>query len=749
MTAMRPATEGMTQMTATFETIFVHLRQGWRPKLLLKAALVAASMSSALGFALGPDVGQDREAAPAVAPQAVTVTATRVAAPAFDVPASISLVTLTPNIDTRPGINISETLGAVPGVLARDRQNYAQDVQISIRGFGARSTFGIRGVRLYVDGIPATMPDGQGQISNVDLGSAAALEVLRGPFSALYGNSSGGVLQVFTEDGAGRPKLTLGLGEGANGQQRYETKLAGAEGGFAYVASTSHFETNGYRDHSSARRDIQNVKLGIQLGESAKLTLIGNGVQLPFAQDGLGLSRAELHANPRGADASATQFNTRKTLGQTQGGLIYDLRIDPANALRAMVYDGRRDTTQFQSIPVASQANPLNQGGVIELGRDYVGADLRWTTMGAAGPQHWSLVGGVSWDKLRERREGYQNFTGAGSAQVLGVRGAMRRNEVNDVQDFDPYVQGEWHPNDAWTLDVGARHSSVRFISHDHYIVRANPDDSGKADYSATLPVLGVLYAVGPEVHLYAAAGRGFETPTLNELGYRPNGQTGLNFDLKPARSNSGELGVKARSQTLGNFTLGVFDTMTTDEIVTLSNFGGRSTYQNAASTRRIGLELEWSKQLPNDLGLQAAYTLLDARYTDPFLSCTTTPCKTSVTPIDAGNRIPGVARTALFASLQWAPPQGWRAGIEARALSRVYVNDVNSDSAASFVTANVSAGYQGSLGEWQWSTFGRLDNLTGRRYVGSVIVNEGNSRYFEPARGRTFFAGFTGSYRF
>ena len=705
------------------------------------SAALAASLGSALCAA------QPTDAAPPA--QTVTVTATRVAVPAFDIPAAIDRVTLSPDTDSRPGINISETLGGVPGLLARDRQNYAQDVQISVRGFGTRSTFGIRGVRLYVDGIPATMPDGQGQISNVDLGSAAAIEVLRGPFSALYGNSSGGVLQVFTEDGAGRPTWTFGAGAGSDGQLRYDGKLAGAEGALDYVASVSHFETDGYRQHSATRRDIENLKLGLRLDERSKLTIVANAVQLPYAQDALGLAAADVARNRRGVDSSALDFNTRKSLSQTQGGLIYDLRLDGDNALRAMVYGGHRDTEQFQAIPVASELSPLSPGGVIELGRDYDGADLRFTTQGGAASGRWSLVGGLAYDKLREHRYGYQNFIGSSDHPVEGVQGALRRNEINDVQDLDPYLQAEWHPADAWTLDAGVRRSNVRFVSHDEYVTATNPDDSGRAAYAATLPVLGVLYALRPDVHLYATAGRGFETPTLNEIGYRPNGDTGLNFDLRPSRSDNLELGVKTKSDAWGTFDVAVFGTRTRDEIVTLSNSGGRSTYQNVASTRRLGLELEWSRLLPHDLDAHVAYTLLDAQYTDAFLSCTTTPCKSPATPVASGNRLPGVARNALFASLAWAPPRGWRAGIEARALSRVGVNDTNTGAAPSFVVADVSAGYQLPVDAWRWSAFGRIDNVTGRRYIGSVIVNEGNGRYFEPAPGRTFFAGITGSVRF
>ena len=705
-----------------------------------RTAVALAAASCALCAAQAP------EAVPA---QTVTVTATRVATPPFDVPASVAVVTLAPDSDPRPGINISETLGTVPGLWARDRQNYAQDVQISVRGFGTRSTFGIRGVRLYVDGIPATMPDGQGQISHVDLGSAAAVEVLRGPFSALYGNSSGGVLQVFTEDGAGAPRLSFGVGAGSNGQLRYDGKLTGTFGSVDAVASVSRFETDGYRRHGAARRDIENVKLGLRLDDRSKLTIIGNAVQLPLAQDPLGLSRAELQADPRGVDPVALQFDTRKVLTQTQGGVIYDLRLDGDNALRAMVYGGHRDTTQWQSIPVAAQASPLSPGGVIALGRDHDGADLRLTLRDGAARRRWSVVGGLAYDKLREHRYGYRNFTGAGDAQVLGVEGELRRNEVNDVQDLDPYLQAEWHPDPTWTLDAGVRHSTVRFVSHDQYVTGKNPDDSGRASYSATLPVLGVLYALQPDVHVYATAGRGFETPTLNEIAYRPDVQTGLNFDLRPAHSNNLELGLKTRSQAGGAFDLAVFGSRTRDEIVTLSNTGGRSTYQNVASTRRRGLELQWLRPLPHDLEARLAYTLLDARYGGDFLACTTTPCTTPATAVAAGNRLPGVARHALFAALGWQPTRGWRAGIEARASSRVPVNDTNTDAAAAFATANLWAGYLLPAGAWRWSAFGRVDNVTGRRCVGSVIVNEGSGRYFEPAPGRTFYAGLSGSYRF
>ena len=395
----------------------------------------------------------------------VVVTATRIESLAADVPASITRIDGDEVRNAHALVNISESLGGVPGLLARDRQNYAQDVQISVRGFGARSTFGIRGVRLYVDGIPATLPDGQGQITNVELGSVERIEVLRGPFSSLYGNSSGGVIQVFTAEGRGAPTLGFGVSGGSDGALRLGVQASGASaGGFGYNLSASRFTTDGYRDHSETERTLGNAKLTFRPDTDTQWTLIANSVALPKAQDPLGLSRAQYEANPRGVDPSAITFDTRKTVNQTQLGVILERRVDAANSLQALVYGGHRGTEQYQSIPVATQqSSPRQPGGVILLGRDYEGADLRWTSKLQLGATPLTLVGGVAYDVLAERRLGFQNFVGS----TLGVRGALRRDERNDVSAFDQYLQAAWQFAPQWSLNLGVLHSRVSFTSTD------------------------------------------------------------------------------------------------------------------------------------------------------------------------------------------------------------------------------------------------------------------------------------------
>jgi iron complex outermembrane recepter protein len=706
----------------------------------MKSALVLAALLAAAG-------ARAQTAPQVLAP--VTVTATRTQASPFDVPASVDVIDgERVHAAGRPEVNLSESVGLVPGVMARDRQNYAQDLQLSIRGFGARSTFGVRGVRIYVDGIPATMPDGQGQLSHVDLASTERIEVLRGPFSVLYGNSSGGVLQVFTEQGAAPTTITTSLAAGSDGLVRPGLRASGATPGLRYTVSANRFSTDGEREHSAASRGLGNARLDVGQGEDGTWTLVANALELR-ADDPLGLTRAQFDAAPRSVDATALQFNTRKSVRQDQLGVIHEHRLAGADRLRLMVYGGQRDTEQFQAIPVAAQASALHPGGVIGLARTYAGADLRWTrnTELASGSLEW--VAGLSYDRMREHRLGWQNFAGS----ALGVEGALRRDEDNVVFNLDPYAQAVWKFAPRWSLTAGVRRSNVRFSSEDHYVAGANGNDSGGVSYSATLPVAALMYEVSPQLHGYAAFGRGFETPTFNELAYRPDGSAGLNFGLQPSHSDNIELGVKGRSPSSDRlhteWSAALFQTDTRDEIVTQTNSAGRSTFQNAGATRRRGLELAWTARFAPAWQLQLAQSWLDARYRDAFKTCAATPCAVPTLAVSAGNRIPGTAQSVFAMEVAWRPEKGWQSGAELRRSSRVYVNDTNTDSAPAFTTLALHAGYVFDLRDWTLSATVRVDNALDRRYAGSVIVNEGNSRYFEPAPGRTWVLKLAGSYRF
>ncbi|WP_064175478.1 TonB-dependent receptor PqqU, partial [Klebsiella pneumoniae] len=658
-------------------------------------------------------------AAQAADEQTMVVTAAPTTVSELDTPAAVSVVNGDEMRQAAPRVNLSESLGAVPGLQVQNRQNYAQDLQLSIRGFGSRSTYGVRGLRIYVDGIPATMPDGQGQTSNIDIGSVDTIEVLRGPFSALYGNSSGGVINVTSQTGTQPPTVEASSYYGSFGTWHYGMKATGTVGDGShagdvdYTVSTNRFTTHGYRDHSGARKNLANARLGVRINDVSKLTLLLNSVDIK-ANDAGGLTADEWRDNPR-QSPRGDQYNTRKNTRQTQAGLRYERQLSAQDDLSVMMYAGERETTQFQSIPRAPQLKPSHAGGVIDLTRHYQGIDTRLTHRGELLVPV-TLTAGLDYENMSERRKGYENFVMVNGAPQYGEQGALRRNERNLMWNVDPYLQTQWQLTDKLSLDAGVRYSSVWFDSNDYYITPGNGDDSGDASYHKWLPAGSLKYALTDAWNVYLSAGRGFETPTINELSYRSDNQSGLNFGLKPSTNDTVEIGSKTR---IGNglFTAALFQTNTDNEIVVDSSSGGRTSYKNAGKTRRQGMELGLDQQFGESWRLKAAWTWLDATYRTNV--CDDASCN--------GNRIPGIARNMGYASFGYQPEQGWYAGSDIRYMSDIMANDENTAKAPSWTVVGLTTGYKWSYGRMDMDLFGRIDNLFDREYVGSVIVNESN----------------------
>ncbi|HDH1372210.1 TPA: TonB-dependent receptor [Klebsiella quasipneumoniae subsp. similipneumoniae] len=680
-------------------------------------------------------------AAQAADEQTMVVTAAPTTVSELDTPAAVSVVNGDEMLQAAPRVNLSESLGAVPGLQVQNRQNYAQDLQLSIRGFGSRSTYGVRGLRIYVDGIPATMPDGQGQTSNIDIGSVDTIEVLRGPFSALYGNSSGGVINVTSQTGTQPPTVEASSYYGSFGTWHYGMKATGAVGDGShagdvdYTVSTNRFTTHGYRDHSGARKNLANARLGVRINDVSKLTLLLNSVDIK-ANDAGGLTADEWRDNPR-QSPRGDQYNTRKNTRQTQAGLRYERQLSAQDDLSVMMYAGERETTQFQSIPRAPQLKPSHAGGVIDLTRHYQGIDTRLTHRGELLVPV-TLTAGLDYENMSERRKGYENFVMVNGAPQYGEQGALRRNERNLMWNVDPYLQTQWQLTDKLSLDAGVRYSSVWFDSNDYYITPGNGDDSGDASYHKWLPAGSLKYALTDAWNVYLSAGRGFETPTINELSYRSDNQSGLNFGLKPSTNDTVEIGSKTR---IGNglLTAALFQTDTDNEIVVDSSSGGRTSYKNAGKTRRQGMELGLDQQFGESWRLKAAWTWLDATYRTNV--CGDASCN--------GNRIPGIARNMGYASFGYQPEQGWYAGSDIRYMSDIMANDENTAKAPSWTVVGLTTGYKWSYGRMDMDLFGRVDNLFDREYVGSVIVNESNGRYYEPAPGRNYGIGLNLAWRF
>ena len=678
----------------------------------------------------------------------VEVSATRSEQSSFALPLSIDAVDGNRLRDGQLGVNLSETLQRVPGMVIQNRQNYAQDLQISIRGFGARSTFGTRGIRLLIDDIPASSPDGQGQAANFNLDSAKRIEVLRGPFATIYGNASGGVIRLISRDGDDHPEVEAGFAGGSFGTRRETLEAGGTAENLNYLLDSEHFSTQGYRAHSHAERTSTNLKFALPTDPDGKLTLTVNFLAQPDAQDPTGLTAAEAAANPRGVDPTALRWDSRKTVDTRQAGLEYQRHLNGDNDLHASAYAGTRRVLQYlagSSLTATSSAN-----GVVNLDRNFDGGDLHLThrTELWGGPAELSL--GASYELQSENRKSFNSVLIEGDTQ----EGAMTRAETDEVSAANTYIQGQWSPTATVLVAGGIRHSLVEFST-----VAYSGSIPGSAQYSNSSPALGISWRPLDAVSLYANYGRGFETPAFSELAYTPvvNGSTitagpALNYGLQASTSDNYEAGAKTLLDEATRLNLAQFHIATRDELAVFANVNGRSYYQNVPGTVRNGTELSLEHDIGQHLTGYAALTWLDATYSSPYNSLSISGSGASAvvsrTTIASGNHLPGIGRRIAYAELAWHDEQ-LSAALETRYSDKVFANDTNSASAGAYAVVNLRAAVHQKLQNWRLEEFARVDNLFDRVYSGSVIVNDSNARYYEPSPSRALVGGVRARYDF
>lgn len=597
-------------------------------------------------------------------------------------PGAATVLVAEPLLATRP---LADWLAGVPGLHAAERSNAAQDLQLSSRGFGARTSFGVRGLRLYIDGVPASAPDGSGSLSQLPLELVERIEVLRGPFSALYGANSGGVIAVFTAPA--RDGASAGVGIGAFGERELRLQTGGRLEGGGWRVALGVARVDGFRPQQAARK--RQVDLRLDLG---RWRLGLNGLDLP-AEDAQGLSRAAWDATPNSTAAPALQFATRKHTRQLQLGLS-----GREGAWQLAAWLGRRGVDQWQSIPVAAQQPASHPGGVIALQRRYAGLDLqRRDAIGAL-----QLLTGVAVEAQQDERRGYENFVGS----RLGVSGALRRDEGNRGLGVDAYLQGTWREHADRSWNAGLRAGRLRLSSRDRFL--GNGDDSGERRFDTLSPVLGVEQRLLPGWRLHAQFGAAQETPTLNELAYRADGSSGFNQSLRAQRSRQWEIGIRGAPLELS-----VFAARSRDEIVAIGSSGGRARFGNAdGGIRRAGAELGWQRQLAPAWSLQLSASLLRARLAD-------------------GSVLPGAPARQAQLALEWQPAPSWRAQLRVQGKSRLWAGPGQAAPGHGLAHLQLQRDGRNALGAWRVSAL--VDNLTDRRHAPSVIVAEANGRYLEP----------------
>jgi iron complex outermembrane receptor protein len=674
----------------------------------------------------------------------VVITATRVEQNSFDLPVAIDVVEKKDIQDGQLQMTLSESLIRVPGITAQNRTNQSQDPQISSRGFGSRSSFGVRGIRVYIDGIPLTMPDGQGQPGIADLSAIKSIEVMRGPFSALYGNSSGGVIQLFSEDAPKTPELSSKVLFGSYDTTRQIMDAAGTTGNVEYLVNVSNFRTDGYRDHSSGDKQAVTAKLKINVSQDTTLTSLVNWFDQK-ADDPSGLPRfatandPSAFTDPTAVVDAVNNADTRVTRSHKQIGFNLSHALNDNNALNAMAYAGKRDNNQI----LATNSTGTNARESV-IARDFYGTDIRWDNKGTVLNKAYNVSLGVNYGKSSDARTDTNVL--ASSAPIS----TLNRDEDNIVDNFDQYAQGKLSLLDNLDIHAGLRHTKVNLTVKDRFLTGTgnNGDNSGSVEYEKTNPVIGAVLKVSPSLNLYANYGKGFETPTFIEAAYNSTSNGIPNLSLKPSESQNYELGAKAfiGNNTQANLT--VFKITTDNEIVlSETSTANRSVYGNADKTTRTGAELSIDSKFDNNISTYISYSLLNAKFDSSF---SYTPSSGTPTTVNAGNKIPGTYSNQIYAELAWKyNPLGFSTALEGRYNSKVYVNDTNTDAAPSYKIANIRAGFEQNIGDWHFSQFVRVENIFDKNYIGAVRINDSNLRFFEPAADRNYLLSLGATYKF
>jgi iron complex outermembrane recepter protein len=622
----------------------------------------------------------------------------------------------------------AELLQRIPGVQVDSRSNYAQDTRVSLRGFGARSAFGVRGIDLSVDGIPMSTPDGQGQLASVMLDNIERVEVLRGPLAVLYGNGAGGVIALQTAAPevnqlsgtlvAADPDLQRQL---LQGEWRHNNSAARVQ-----IATT---KIDGERPHSQAEREQVGLHLFYRSANNIDVLIKHDESNDPLLQDPLGLTPQQWRDDPWQLNSAAETYNTRKTVKHNQTSL--SLReAEGATRWQASLWQGERAINQYLGF---SGDAITSSGGVVDLARDFYGVcgnivrSFEFFTL----PADWSLGAEVA--QMQDRRRGFVNN--------LGIAGDLRRDELGKVDSHDIFTLLQINPTEQLMLYAGTRHSEMNVTVSDYFIVAsntaalANPDDSGARSYRENSYAGGFNYSLTDQWQFFVSSGRGFETPTLTEMAYRTNA-SGLNTTLDAAISNQQQWGVSYRADSRSEFTFTRFLIATENELVVDQSVNGRTSFRNATETARSGVELFGRYQVNDSWNLQISLQKVDAQYSAGDLS---------------GKQLPGVAREQYQLGLEWLPfaQDSLQLHLDAQRRSGVYSADNNVVLAPAYTTYDVDITGNYVVNRTQVKWWIKVANLTDENYVGSVIVNQANGRAFEPALGRQLLAGITMSYSF
>ena len=680
-----------------------------------------ASCVTASGLSFAPMLLWAQEASEAAneALEEIIVTATRLETALDSVPGAVSIIGTDEIQLGRQQLALDEALTRVPGLFMQNRYNFAQDLRISIRGFGARAAFGIRGVKILVDGIPETLPDGQGAVDSIDIGSARQIEVIRGPSSSLYGNASGGVISVVSEGGPETPFATARLSTGAYDFRKIQVKTGGQTGRVNYLMSLSDMEIDGYREHSEAENLQFSGRFNFDLGNDSTFLAVVNHTDQPVSNDPGGINAAQAEADPRSARDANLNFDAGEALEQTRLGFVYTLPFSDAHELAVRTYHVSRDF---------ANKLPFTGGGTVEIDRAFTGGGVSYTYSGMFQEMPNRLIVGLDFDDQDDDRRRFDN--------LLGTIGPLTFDQNERVKSLGVFIQDQLTLSDTIDLSFGLRFDEIEFTATDRFLADGN--DSGSRTLDNVNPMLGIVAKLTPDLTLYSTLSTSFETPTTTEFS-NPSGGGGFNLSLEPQQATSLEVGLRGRLGQRSSYELAAFSIDVEDELIPFETVG-REFFANAGKSDRTGLEFSIQAEPIENLSVVLSYTYSDFTFKQ-FIDNNGNDF--------AGNIIPGTPEHLLFGEITYNLPSGAFAALDVLHADDMFANNSNTAISDSYTIANARVGIETTMGPLIASPFIGINNLFDESYNSNLRINAFGSRYFEPGPDRNIYAGIELRYDF
>ncbi|MEO8200751.1 MAG: TonB-dependent receptor [Gemmatimonadota bacterium] len=620
---------------------------------------------------------------------------------------------------SRQDLTLEDILAGIPGVYLSNRYNFSLDQRLSIRGFGSRSNFGLRGVKVLLDGVPQTLPDGQGQLTNIDFGAIERIEVIRGSASSLYGNASGGVIALQSQPPSSLPfSQSARVEGGAFGLFRWQTSTSGRQGPLAGQVSFSRFQLDGFRQHS--RAEAFQLRAGVQylLSGNTTASFQFGHASAPRADNPGALTLAELKANPEAAAPNNITRDAGKVVEQQQASFALRHYGSAADNVTEVTLFGVRRSLQ----------NPLATNTFVTVHRQAGGArfSVSRTFAGMPGSPHLSI--GSDIQRMRDDRTNTVATGGISTDSVL-------IDQVETVTELGPFVHVTLRPTSRLLIASGIRYDAITFGVHDRH-VSDGVDNSGSRTMASWSGNLGVSVTGMSAIVPYANVSTSFETPTTTELANRPGSSGGFNDQLNPQRAVNYEAGLRVSHPRL-QFSVAVFVDRIRDALIQFSEVGGRAFFRNAGRLEDRGAEIGFT--IPgHTVELSGSYTYAHYRFTEYRIVS-----GAAVDTLD-GNSLAGVPAHFMRVALRLAPAHDLRIDLDHQFSSSLFADDENSirvNGWGSGITT-IRAAWTGQTRALEITPFLGINNLFSRDWISSVTVNGFGGRVFEPGPARNIYGG-------